>query len=141
LPNFDSEFGEVMTDLAKAAGPVFDAIFPHVENPPPTPVANNADAFVEWAAAHLLHAATLFSAYPDVTVKEIKAMATEAGVTGIAKQLPFLVDQIVSCVRRGGVASARQGAPDPERSRHRRHSPLCPICAAGEQPSWFLYRL
>jgi hypothetical protein len=77
--------------LAKTAGPVLDAIFPYVENPPPTPVAANVDAFVEWTAEHLLSAATLFSAYPDVTVKEIKALAAAAGITGAGKELPFLV--------------------------------------------------
>jgi hypothetical protein len=91
LGDFDGEFGALMADLAKAAGPVFDAIFVHVENPPPTPVANNADAFVGWTAEHLLRAATLFSAYPDVSAKEIKALATAAGITGAGKQLPFLV--------------------------------------------------
>jgi hypothetical protein len=91
LGDFDGEFGQLMADLAEHAGPVFDAILPHVENPPPTPVANNADAFVEWAAEHMLQAATLFSAYPDVTVKEIKALATAADVSGAGKQLPFLV--------------------------------------------------
>jgi hypothetical protein len=91
LGDFDGGFGELMAALAKAAGPVFNLIFPYVENPPPTPVANNPDAFVEWTADHLLQAATLFSAYPDVTVKEIKALAAAAGVTAAGKQLPFLV--------------------------------------------------
>jgi hypothetical protein len=91
LGDFDGELGELMADLAKAAGPLFDAIFQHVENPPATPVAKNTDAFVEWTAEHLLQAATLFSAYPDVTAKEIKALATAAGVTGTGKELPFLV--------------------------------------------------
>jgi hypothetical protein len=91
LGDFDGELGALMAALAKGAGPVFDAIFSHVEGPPPTPVANNAEAFVEWAADHLLHAATLFSAYPDVTVKEIKALAAAADVTGTGKELPFLV--------------------------------------------------
>jgi hypothetical protein len=91
LGDFDGEFGELMTNLAKHAGPVFDAIFLHVNNPPPTPVANNADAFIEWTAEHLLDAATLFSAYPDVTAKEIKALAAAAGVVGAGEQLPFLV--------------------------------------------------
>jgi hypothetical protein len=91
LGDFDGKFGELMTQLAKNTGPVFDAIFPHVENPPPTPVANNVDAFVEWTAVHLLRAATLFSAYPDVSVKGIKALTEAAGVTGASKQLPFLV--------------------------------------------------
>jgi hypothetical protein len=91
LGDFDGEFGELMADLARHAGPVFDAIFLHVDNPPPTPVANNADAFVEWTAGHLLQAAMIFSAYPDVTAKEIKALAAAAGVTGAGKELPFLV--------------------------------------------------
>jgi hypothetical protein len=91
LGDFDGEFGELMTNLAMNAGPLFDTIFLHVDNPPPTPVANNVDAFAEWSAEHLLQAATLFSAYPDVTVKEVKALATAAGVTGATKQLPFLV--------------------------------------------------
>jgi hypothetical protein len=91
LGDFDGEFGPLMADLAKNAGPVFDAIFQHVDNPPPTPVANNVDAFVEWTAGHLLRAAMLFSAYPDVTAKEIKALASAADVTGAGQQLPFLL--------------------------------------------------
>jgi len=91
LGDFDGEFGALMADLAKAAGPVFDAIFQHVENPPPTPVADHADAFVEWTADHLLHAATTFSAYPDVTAQEIKALASAADVSGAGALNPFLV--------------------------------------------------
>jgi len=91
LGDFDGEFANLVTELGKAAGPVFDAIFSHVENPPPSPVADNVEAFVEWTAGHLLLAATLFSAYPDVTAQQIKAMASAAGVTGAGSQLPFLV--------------------------------------------------
>jgi hypothetical protein len=91
LADFDGQFADLMTDLGKRAGPVFDAIFTHVETAPPSPVADNVDAFIEWTADHLLHAATLFSAYPDVTAQEIKALATNAGVTGAGSQLPFLV--------------------------------------------------
>jgi hypothetical protein len=91
LGDFDGEFSPLMTSLAKAAGPVFDAIFQHVDNPPPTPVADNPDAFVEWAAAHLVHPLNLYTAYPDVTAKEIKALASAADVTGAGEQRPFLV--------------------------------------------------
>ena len=91
LGDFDGEFGQLMADLAKAAGPVFDAIFQHVDNPPPTPVADHADAFVEWTAEHLLHPVNLYTAYPDVTAKEIKALAAAADVTGAGEQRPFLV--------------------------------------------------
>src|SRR5882757_637044 len=75
LGDFDGEFGELISDLAHHAGSVFDTIFQHVDHPPAAPVANNGDAFVEWAAQHLLRAATLFSAYPEVSVQEIKALA------------------------------------------------------------------
>src|SRR5271169_3921743 len=60
LGEFDGEFGELMTELAKNAGPVFDAIFQHVVDPPPTPVADHADAFVEWTADHVLNAINLY---------------------------------------------------------------------------------
>src|SRR5450755_3980328 len=48
LGDFDGEFDRLMADLAKLAGPVFDAIFQHVDDPPSTPVAANIAAFVGW---------------------------------------------------------------------------------------------
>jgi hypothetical protein len=91
LADFDGGFGELIAGLGKDAGPVFDLILAHVEQPPPVPVSDHLDAFVDWTARHLLHAATLFSAYPDVTVADIKAMAAAAGVASRVAQLPFLV--------------------------------------------------
>jgi hypothetical protein len=91
LGDFDGEFGQLMVDLAERAGPVFDAILKHVNDPPPVPVADNADAFAEWTAAHLLHAVNLYTAYPDITAKEIKALAAAADITGAGELNPFLV--------------------------------------------------
>jgi len=91
LGDFDGEFSELMSALAKHAGPVFDAIFQHVVNPPPVPVADHADAFVEWTAEHLLTAINLYTAYPGVTAKEIKALASEADISGAGELHPFLV--------------------------------------------------
>ena len=91
LGDFDGEFGQLMSELAKSAGPVFDAIFAHVDAPPATPVAANIEAFVEWTAGHLVHPLNLYTAYPDVTVKEIKALASAAGVDGGGELNPFLV--------------------------------------------------
>src|SRR5271166_2141042 len=54
LGDFDGEFSQLMAHLAGHAGPVFDAIFEHVDNPPSTPVADHTEAFVEWSAAHLV---------------------------------------------------------------------------------------
>jgi hypothetical protein len=91
LGDFDGEFGRLMADLGKLAGPVFDAIFQHVDNPPPVPVAVNVDAFVKWTATHLVSAVNLYTAYPTVTAKEIKAMASAADVDGGGELHPFLV--------------------------------------------------
>jgi hypothetical protein len=91
LADFDGDFGPLMLDLARQAGPVFDVIFKHVNDPPSGPIATNADAFVEWAVGHLLNPAYVYSAYPGPTVKEIKAMAAAAAVEGASQLLPFLV--------------------------------------------------
>ena len=91
LGDFDGEFGQLMTDLANHAGPVFDAIFPHVTSPLSTPVAANAEAFVEWTSSHLLHPVNLYTAYPGVTAKESKTMASAADVSDSSEQRPFLV--------------------------------------------------
>jgi hypothetical protein len=91
LGDFDGEFGPLMAHLAKLAGPVFDAVFQHVQNPPPVPVAANVDAFVKWTTAHLIRAVNLYTAYPNVTAKEIKALASAADVSGTSELHPFLV--------------------------------------------------
>src|SRR5882762_4218403 len=91
LADFDGEFDHLMSDLAKLSGPVFDAIFRHVADPPPTPVAANVDAFANWTKAHLLEAVNLYTAYPGVSAKEIKALAYAAEVDGGGELHPFLV--------------------------------------------------
>src|SRR5277367_3698410 len=91
LGDFDGEFEQLMADLAVHAGPVFDAILQHVVEPPPTPVADHLHAFIEWTADHLLDAVNLYTAYPGVTAKEIKALAAAAGVSGAGELHPFLV--------------------------------------------------
>ena len=90
LGDFDGEFAQLMSDLARVAGPVFDAIFQHVSDAP-APVTANAEAFVEWTAGHLLTAVNLYTAYPHVTVKEIKGLAAAADLTGAGELHPFLV--------------------------------------------------
>jgi hypothetical protein len=91
LADFDGDFAPLMTELAKRAGPVFDAVFGFVDGPPPGPVAANADPFVEWMADHLLHPLNVYSAYPDETAKQVKALAAAAGAAGGGELNPFLV--------------------------------------------------
>ncbi|HEY6303653.1 MAG TPA: hypothetical protein VIX14_11345 [Terriglobales bacterium] len=91
IGDFDGEFSQLMTELANNAAPVFDAIFHHVVDPPPTPVAENPGAFVEWTADHLLTAVNLYTADPDVTAKQVKALASAAGISRAGELHPFLV--------------------------------------------------
>jgi hypothetical protein len=91
LGDFDGEFDKLMADFARLAGPVFDAIFRHVDGSPPTPVAANVDAFVKWTKAHLVTAVNLYTAYPSVTAKEVKALAAAADISGVSQLHPFLV--------------------------------------------------
>ena len=91
LADFDGDFTQLMAELARLAGPVFDTIFRHVADPPPMSVTDNAEAFVEWAADHLVHPLNTYTAYPDLTAKEVKALVTAADVSGGGEQRPFLV--------------------------------------------------
>src|SRR6476469_507886 len=91
LADFDGEFSQLMSVLARQCGPVFDAIFQHVDNPPPAPVTDHADAFIDWAEAHVLDPTTLFSSYPGMTVSESKALASATGVRGAGELNSFLV--------------------------------------------------
>jgi hypothetical protein len=93
LGDFDGEFSQLMAELANHAGPALDTVLQHVDNPPPTPVAEHVEAFVEWVAGHLVHSLNVYTAYPDVTTRQIKALASAADVTGAGAgaQRPFLV--------------------------------------------------
>lgn len=82
LCGFDGEFSQLMTDLAGHAGRVFDIIFQHVIDPPLSPAASNIASFVEWTAERAVHALHLYSAYPGMTVEEIKAGASDVARAG-----------------------------------------------------------
>src|SRR5450631_242371 len=91
LGDFDGEFDRLMADLARLSGPLFDAIFQHVDDSPSAPVAANIDAFVRWTKAHLVTAVNLYTAYPSATAREIKALAAAADISGAGELHPFLV--------------------------------------------------
>jgi|GEM_PF-1034051 len=91
LGDFDGDFDRLMAGLARTAGPVFDAVFRHVNDPPSSPVAANAEAFVKWTKAHLITAVNLYTAYPQVTASKIRALAAAADVSGAGELHPFLV--------------------------------------------------
>ena len=86
LSDIDDEIDEHIERLVESAGPVFDAIFMHVADPPPTPVADNPERVIKWLKRHVREPLDTYFAYPDASVQEIKACARAAGFTGSASQ-------------------------------------------------------
>jgi hypothetical protein len=91
LADIDGDLAKLSQDLAKSAGPVFDAIFKHVGDPPPTPVASNAEAFIQWVKQHSTDPLIVYSAFANASVQDIKSTARAAGFTGSGEQHPLLI--------------------------------------------------
>jgi hypothetical protein len=90
IADIDGEADELIGDLAKSSGPVFDTIFQHVENPPHTPVASNNEAFLKWVKHHQIKPLTTYAACDNTSAQEIKSSALAAGFAGSTEQNPLL---------------------------------------------------
>ena len=90
LSDIDGEVDEHIERLVESAGPVFDAIFEHVDDPPATPVADNPERVIKWLKRHVREPLDTYFAYEDASVQDIKACARAAGFTGNTSQGPLL---------------------------------------------------
>ena len=70
LTEFDGTFDDYIQDFVNQMGDIFDKLLSFVDNPPPTPVADNVKAFGAWVQAHDVKS-NLYSAYPQSTVDMI----------------------------------------------------------------------
>lgn len=70
---FDGSLRKYIEDFAKYMGHTFDLVFKLVVNGPPLPVEKNVDAFYEWIVANNLPVLGFYSAYPTLTVQDIRA--------------------------------------------------------------------
>jgi hypothetical protein len=91
LADIDGDVKKFYGDLAKSAGPVFDTIFKHVVNPPPTPAASNSAAFIQWVKHNSSHPLIGYAAYENSSVQDVKSSARAAGFTGSTEQRPLLL--------------------------------------------------
>ncbi len=64
-------------DFAEKTSFAFDAIFPHIEGAPPTPVAKNAQAFYQWGVDSNYPPIGFYSAYPGLSVQDIRALLAD----------------------------------------------------------------
>lgn len=93
LAVYDGELEAFLADFASHFGSSFDKIFSRVSEAPPTPVAENVNAFVGWAKEHCIKPFLTYEACPGVSVKKIKALAANAGITldeNPGSQLPLM---------------------------------------------------
>ena len=72
---FDGTLRKYIQDFAKFEGPLFNSLFKHVVNAPPLPVEKNVDAFYDWIVANNVEVIGFYSAYPALSVQDIRARA------------------------------------------------------------------
>ena len=90
LSNIDGEVDTHIDRLLENAGPLFDAIFKHVEDAPAIPVADNPQRVITWLKSHVRKPLDTYCAY-EASVQDIKACARAAGFTGKTLQSPLLI--------------------------------------------------
>ena len=90
LADIDDEVDTHIERLVERAGPVLDAIFKHVDDPPATPVASNPQKVIRWLKRHVREPIDTYFAYEDASVQEIKSCARAAGFTGHTSQSALL---------------------------------------------------
>ena len=86
ISDIDGEVDQHIERLVESAGPVFDGIFEHVDDPPATPVADNRERVIKWLKRQVREPLDEYFAYEDASVQDIKECAREAGFTGNTSQ-------------------------------------------------------
>ena len=74
---FDGDMEKYFQDFADKNALIFDTLFPHVVGAPPTPVAQNAQAFYQWGLENNQPPIGFYSAYPGLSVLDIRALLAD----------------------------------------------------------------
>ena len=81
---FDGDMEKYFQDFADKTSFTFNALFPHVVGAPPTPVEKNAQAFYEWGLDNNYPAIGFYSAYPGLSVQDIRALLADYRTSSVA---------------------------------------------------------
>ncbi len=73
---YDGDFDTYISDFTKHIADIFNALFANVVDPPPLPVEKNIQAFADYVRAHDFPIITYYTAYPNLTVQDIRALST-----------------------------------------------------------------
>ena len=74
---YDGDFKPYVQDFADKSTVVFDTVFPHVVGAPPISVAKNPQPFYQWALKENNPAIGFYSAYPGLSVQDIRALLAD----------------------------------------------------------------
>jgi hypothetical protein len=74
---YDGAVEKYIQDFADKTSFTFDLLFPNVVGGPPTPVAKNVQAFLHWAEENNHSAIGFYSAYPGLSVQDIRALLAD----------------------------------------------------------------
>ncbi|BDI31087.1 hypothetical protein CCAX7_31380 [Capsulimonas corticalis] len=72
ITTFDGSFEKYIRDFAEKLGPIFDMIHVHMIDSPPLPVKEHPDEFLQYVRDHDVTPVAFYSAYPSLTVLDIK---------------------------------------------------------------------
>lgn len=73
---YDGDFDTYIYDFTKHLSEVFNFLLANVVDPPPLPVEKNPKAFGDYVRARDLSTIAYYSAYPKLSVQDIRALAT-----------------------------------------------------------------
>jgi hypothetical protein len=81
---YDGSVEKYIQDFAEKNSAPFDLIFPNLIGAPPTPVAKNAQAFLQWALENTYPPIGFYSAYPGLSVLDIRALMADKSQSATA---------------------------------------------------------
>jgi hypothetical protein len=80
LADFDGSLDVVLAGIAAHLGRVINPLLPFVTEAPPTPIANHAGAFVQWAKANHLGAVVDYISNRGTTTRQIRSLAAAVDI-------------------------------------------------------------
>lgn len=79
---YDGPIEKYGQDFARTLGSAFDLLFKFIDDPPPTPTSKHAAEFTRWAQDIDLVPIAFWSAYPGLSMQDVKALLADASAGG-----------------------------------------------------------
>ncbi len=88
LSDIDGEVDKHIERLVENAGPVFDTIFKHVDDPPATPVAGNPQRVVKWLKRHVREPLETYFAYGELRFRRSRRARVRRALQARPRRVP-----------------------------------------------------